>query len=377
MKDKQGCAMEDPDVYKIALSLVPGIGGITARKILACTGSAEAMFSAPEKTLLGIPGVGELLAERIRNTGVLDQARRELEFINKGEITCLFYGEDAYPERLLDCYDAPMLLYRRGQVNLNGRRMISIVGTRRPGSYGMDMCKCLVRDLASLSRDLVIVSGLAYGIDHCAHKSAMENGLDTVAVLGHGLKYMYPALHRHVAEKISLQGALLTDFASDQKPERNNFIRRNRIVAGLSDVTIVVQSGQKGGALITADIANSYHRDVFTFPGRVGDPASAGCNQLIKTHKAALIEGAGDVAYLLGWDTDLPAEKKTQGKLIHGLSDKEAQIMKILRSEGHVSIDRICLKSSVPVSRISGILLNLELAGLIKCLPGDVYCAEN
>jgi DNA processing protein len=205
----------------------------------------------------------------------------------------------------------------------------------------------------------------------------MENGLDTVAVLGHGLKYMYPALHRHVAVKISLQGALLTDFASDQKPERNNFIRRNRIVAGLSDVTIVVQSGQKGGALITADIANSYHRDVFTFPGRVGDPASAGCNQLIKTHKAALIEGAGDVAYLLGWDTDPPAEKKTQGKLIHGLSDKEAQIMKILRSEGHVSIDRICLKSSVPVSRISGILLNLELAGLIKCLPGDVYCPEN
>jgi len=369
--------MEEPDVYRIALSMVPGIGGITARKILACTGSAEALFSVPEKTLLGIPGVGELLAERIRSTAVLDLARRELEFINKGEIACLFYGEDVYPERLLDCYDAPMLLYRRGQVNLNGRRMISIVGTRRPGAYGMDMCKCLVRDLASFSRDLIIVSGLAYGIDHCAHKSAMENGLDTVAVLGHGLKYMYPAMHRNVAAKISMQGALLTDFASDQKPERNNFIRRNRIVAGLSDVTIVVQSGHKGGALITADIANSYHRDVFTFPGRVGDPASAGCNQLIKTHKAALIEGAGDVAYLLGWDTDPPVKKETQCKLFQGLSDKEAQIIKILRSEGHVSIDRICLKCSVPVSRISGILLNLELAGLIKCLPGDVYCAEN
>jgi DNA processing protein len=266
------------------------------------------------------------------------------------------------------------LLYMLGQVNLNAGRIISVVGTRRPGSYGLDMCKHLVRDLASLDRELVIVSGLAYGIDHCAHKTAMENGLDTVAVLGHGLKYMYPALHRQVAAKITRQGALLTDFASDQKPERNNFIRRNRIIAGLSDATIVVQSGHKGGALITADIANSYHRDVFTFPGRVGDPASAGCHQLIKTHKAALIEGAGDVAYLLGWDIDPPAEKEKLGKPIHGLSDSEEQIIAILRSEDQVSMDTLSLKCSIPVSRISGILLNLELAGLIKCLPGDMYC---
>ena len=368
--------MEEPDVYRIALGMIPGIGGITARKILAYTGSAEAVFSVPKKTLLAIPGVGDLLADRIRNTAILDQARRELEFINKRRITCLLYGENAYPERLLDCYDAPMLLYMLGQVNLNGNRIISIVGTRRPGSYGMDMCKCLVRDLASMNREMVIVSGLAYGIDHCAHKSALENGLNTVAVLGHGLKYMYPALHRQVAAKITRQGALLTDFASDQKPERNNFIRRNRIIAGLSDVTIVVQSGHKGGALITADIANSYHRDVFTFPGRVGDPASAGCNQLIKTHKAALIEGAGDVAYLLGWDTDHAAEIEKPEKLFHGLSDKEKQIIEILRSEGHVSLDRISLKCSIPLSRISEILLNLELAGLIKCLPGDVYCTD-
>ena len=368
--------MEEPDVYRIALGMIPGIGGITARKILAFTGSAKAAFSVPKKTLLGIPGVGDLLADRMRSTGILDQAKRELEFINKRRITCLFYGEDAYPESLLDCYDAPMLLYMLGQVNLNGRRMISIVGTRRPGSYGLDMCKCLVRDLASLNRELVIVSGLAYGIDHCAHKSAMENGLNTIAVLGHGLRYMYPALHRPVAEKITRQGALLTDFVSDQKPERNNFIRRNRIIAGLSDATIVVQSGHKGGALITADIANSYHRDVFSFPGRVGDPVSAGCNQLIKTHKAALIEGAGDVAYLLGWDIDSPDEKEKQEKLFHGLTDKEKQIIEILRSEGHVSPERISLKCSIPASRISEILLNLELAGLIKCLPGDVYCTD-
>jgi DNA processing protein len=368
--------MEEPDVYRIALGMIPGIGGITARKILDYTGSPKAVFSVPKKTLLGIPGVGDLLADRIRSTGILNQARRELEYINKKRITCLFYGEDAYPECLLDCYDAPMLLYMLGQVNLNGKRMISIVGTRRPASYGLDMCKCLVRDLASLNQELVIVSGLAYGIDHCAHKSAMEYGLNTIAVLGHGLRYMYPALHRPVAEKITRQGALLTDFVSDQKPERNNFIRRNRIIAGLSEATIVVQSGHKGGALITADIANSYHRDVFTFPGRVGDPVSAGCNQLIKTHKAALIEGAGDVAYLLGWDIDSTDEKRKQEKLFHELSDTDKQIIELLRSEGHVSPERISLKCSIPASRISGILLNLELAGLIKCLPGDVYCTD-
>jgi DNA processing protein len=368
--------MEENDIYRIALGLIPGIGGITARKILAFTGSAEAVFSVPQKTLLGIPGVGDLLADRISSEGIIDQARRELEFIHKKGINCLFHGDDTYPERLLDCYDAPLLLYMLGQVKLNGSRMISIVGTRRPGAYGLDMCKCLVRDLASFNRELVIVSGLAYGIDHCAHISAMENGLETIAVLGHGLKYMYPALHRQVASKITRQGALLTDFASNQKPERNNFIRRNRIIAGLSDATIVVQSGHKGGALITADIASSYHRDVFTFPGRVGDPASAGCNQLIKTHKAALIEGAGDVAYLLGWDTDPPLEKAQQGKPFHELSEKEKEIIEMLRSEDHVSIDRIGLKCNIPVSRISGILLNLELAGWIKCLPGDVYCTN-
>lgn len=374
MKEKTYFRLEDPDLYRIALGMIPGIGGITARKILDRIGSAEAVFSASRKKLLGIPGVGDLLVDRIRNTRVLDRARRELDFINRKSVNCLFYGEDGYPERLLDCYDAPMFLYMMGQANLNNRRMISIVGTRRPGPYGTDMCKCLVRDLASLDRSLVIISGLAYGIDYCAHISALENGLNTIAVLGHGLKFLYPAMHRQVAAKITRQGALLTDFASDQKPERNNFIRRNRIIAGLSDVTIVVQSGQKGGALITADIANSYHRDVFTFPGRVGDAASAGCNQLIKNHKAALIEGARDVAYLLGWDNEPPVEMEKPEIPKHPLSDKKKQVLEMLRAEGQVPIDRICLKCGIPVSRISRILLDLELAGLIKCLPGDLYC---
>ena len=268
------------------------------------------------------------------------------------------------------------MLYMRGNVNLNSKKIISIVGTRRPGSYGLDICNRLVRDLASGSQDLIVVSGLAYGIDHCAHKSALENGLDTIAVLGHGLKYMYPALHREIAGKITEQGALVTDFGSDHKPEKNNFIRRNRIIAGLADATIVVQSGHKGGALITADLANSYHRDVFTFPGKVGDPASAGCNRLIKTHKASMVEGARDVMYLLGWDPGSQAETNMQTKLFHELSEMEEKIMELLRAEENVSIDVICLRCDIPVNRISGILLEMEFAGLIRCLPGDVYSTE-
>jgi DNA processing protein len=366
--------MEEQDVYRIALGMISGVGGITARKILSYIGDPKAVFSVPRKTLVEIPGVGDLLADRIRSPGIVERAKQELEFISKKGIACLFYGDDAYPERLLDCYDAPMLLYRMGKPCLNGTRIISIVGTRRPGSHGLDLCRCLVRDLASLEPELVIISGLAYGIDHCAHRTALEMGLDTVAVLGHGLKYMYPALHRQVAGRITQQGALVTDFHSDQKPEKNNFIRRNRIIAGLSDTTIVVQSGLKGGALITADIAGSYHRDVFTFPGRVGDPISAGCNRLIKSHKAALIEGAEDVAYLLGWDTLNPAGKKEQGDVCCKLSHNEMKIIEALRAEGQVTIDRLSMHCNVPVSRISEILLDLELRGLIRCLPGEIYC---
>jgi DNA processing protein len=377
MKNTRDTTMVEEDVYKIALSLIPGIGGIIARKILAFTGSAKAVFTIPKESLLNIPGVGMLLADRITNKDILKKAEQELDFLNRKGIECLFYGEDGYPERLLDCYDAPLLLYLQGNVDLNGKHIISIVGTRRPGSYGLDICSRLVRDLAFEIPKLIVVSGLAYGIDHCAHKSALGNGLDTIAVLGHGFKYMYPALHREMARRISGQGALVTDFGSDHKPEKNNFIRRNRIIAGLADATIVVQSGHKGGALITADIANSYHRDVFTFPGRVGDPASAGCNQLIKIHKASLVEGARDVLINLGWISEPKTETMTQTEPFHELSEMESKIMDVLRTEGNVTIDEICLRCNMPVNRISEHLLMMEFAGLIKCLPGDVYGTES
>jgi DNA processing protein len=325
---------------------------------------------------LEIPGVGKLLAGRISDKTFVLSAKREVEFIRNKGIRCLFYGEDDYPQRLLECCDAPMVLYNLGRAGLNGHRIISIVGTRRPGTYGLDLCRSLVADLASMDRGTVIVSGLAYGIDHCAHKSALDNGLETLAVLGHGLKYMYPALHRQMAAKITDHGALLTDFSSNQKPERNNFIRRNRIIAGLSDATIVVQSGLKGGALITADIADSYHRDVFAFPGRVGEMASEGCNSLIKNHKAAMIEGAEDLAYLLGWDSGSTVRAENHAAGFNQLSEMEKDIIGHLRSAGHTKLDDLSVKCHIPVSRMAEALLKLELEGMVSCLPGDVYAAR-
>ena len=361
-------------LYRLALGMVPGIGNIGAKRLLAFAGSAEGVFRLNRTQLLEIPGVGSIIADRILDKSVFERAREELEYIRKNNIVCLFYSdENAYPESLRHCEDAPLVLFTRGKLDVNGRKTLSIVGTRRPSSYGMDSCRKLIRNLAERFPDLVIVSGLAYGIDHCAHKVALECGLETVAVLGHGLKFMYPAIHRQTAHRIESSGALVTDFPSWEKPERNNFIKRNRIIAGLSEATIVIESGVKGGALITADLANSYHRDVFALPGRVIDPSAAGCNSLIKSHRAALIEDYKDVEYQLGWEQPAEGRPVIQKTMFRELTMEEKLIIQVLESEGETSTDLICYQTSLPVSRVSGILLDLELAGMIRALPGNCY----
>ena len=357
----------------VALSMVPGIGNIGSKRILAHTGSAGAVFQLDRRALIKIPGVGSLLADRILDKTVIKKAGKELDYNRKSNITCLFYPEGDYPERLRYCEDAPLVLYTRGNMDLDGKKLLSVVGTRRPSSGGQDNCRKLIRDLAGRHPDLVVVSGLAYGIDHCAHKTALECGLDTIAVLGHGLKFLYPSIHRQIAGKIESSGALISDFPSGEKPEKNNFIKRNRIIAGLSEATIVVESGIRGGALITADLANSYYRDVFAFPGRTSDPSSAGCNRLIKSHKAALIEDYRDVEYLLGWEKSAEKTGDIQRTLFRELSNAEKSILQVLESEGESSIDLICYRSGLPVSRMSGVLLDLEFAGLIQAMPGDYY----
>jgi len=361
----------------IALSMVPGIGSIGSKRILQYTGSAEAVFACDGRSLKRIPGVGSLLASRILDKKVIENAAKELEYISRNGIKCLYYTEENYPAYLKFCEDAPLVLYVRGELKLEGKKVLSVVGTRRPSVHGLENCNRLIRDLAGRHSDLVIVSGLAYGIDYCAHLAALESGINTIAVLGHGMKYMYPAYHRKIARRIESCGALLSDFPSGERPAKNNFIKRNRIIGGLSEATVVVESGVRGGALITADLANSYNREVFAFPGQAADATAAGCNRLIKSHKAALIENFRDVEYMLGWDSKENPKQEIQGSIFPECTIQEKKILEVLKSEGESSVDLICFRSGLPVGKLHEVLLNLEFTGLIKALPGDYYRLVN
>ncbi|KPK86077.1 MAG: hypothetical protein AMS27_05920 [Bacteroides sp. SM23_62_1] len=365
--------MDDPElVYKIALSMVPGIGSITARKLINTTGSARNVFQEKKNMLLRIPGVGELTAGKISTGGLLQQAEEEILYIRKNNIRPLYFKDRDYPNRLNQCPDGPIMVYMKGKADFNNGKFLSIVGTRTPTSYGIDMTSKIVSSLAEKGHHLVIVSGLAYGIDVCAHKEALKHGFQTIAVLGHGLRYLYPSSHYSVARKIEGQGALLTDFPSYEKPERNNFIKRNRIIAGLSDATLIIESGIKGGALITADIANSYNRDVFAVPGKVGDPFSSGPNQLIKRHHASLVENSEDIEYLAVWDRK-EKNMAVQTELFRDLSEEERMLINILSLEEKLEVDLLCIRTGMPVGQVSALLLSLEFAGYVKSLPGNLY----
>jgi DNA processing protein len=362
-------------VFLIALAMLPGIGGITARKLIHLFGSPEAVFREKKEYLRKIPRIGEMLADNAIKNMALEEAQRELEYTRTEGISVFCFGEPDYPRRLSQCDDAPVLIYSKGNAKYNADKVLGVVGTRRPTQDGLEACSTLIEDLKYRGHECIIVSGLAYGIDHCAHQSALKVGLETIAVLGHGLRFLYPALHRNIANKITMQGALTTDFPSMQKPEPNNFIKRNRIIAGLSDAVIVVESGKKGGALITADLAFSYHRDVFAFPGRAKDIMSAGCNGLIKNHKAALIESCKDLEYILGWE---PSKGKYHDPLSGiKLNKDETKIFQLVAGENEISVDSICEKSGMQVKIVSGILLNLEFRGLISCMPGHRYRCVN
>lgn len=359
--------------YQIGISLIPGIGSINAKKLIAYTGSIEAVFKEKKKNLVKIPGIGDVLAESIVNQDILNEAEKEIEFINRYEINHLFYLEADYPARLKNCEDGPVILFYKGDVDFNQAKVLSIVGTRNATDYGKECCNKLIDDLKTRNHNILIVSGLAYGIDICAHRAALRNSLETVAVLGHGLATLYPSVHKATAKEITKQGALVTDFVSNTQPDRNNFVKRNRIIAGLADATLVVESGIKGGALITADIANSYNRDVLAFPGRANDNYSQGCNWLIKSNKASLIENVEDLEYILGWDSPGTEKPAVQTELFAEISPEEKRILDILRESSELPIDLICIHSEMPMSRVSAMLLNLEFAGLVRSLPGKVY----
>ncbi len=357
--------------YKIALSLIPGIGPVNAKKIITHTGSAEAIFRESGKNLKLIPGMANTLFDNFPVNEILGKAEKELEFIEKYELDTLFYLDPEYPDRLKQCNDAPIVLFRKGKCELNRQKVISIVGTRRATPGGRELCTNFVKEIGERHPGIIIVSGLAYGIDITAHKASLDNEMSTVAVLAHGLSTLYPAAHRDIAKKITEKGSLLTEFLSYETPEKQNFIKRNRIIAGLSDATIVVESGIKGGALITANMANSYNRDVFAFPGRVNDRWSKGCNRLILTNRAALIEDVSNFEYIMGWQQT--EDNKPQKKLLIELDAEEKKLLKKLEENDKLSLDDISAAMDLPGSQLSGILLNLEFKGLIRSLPGKIY----
>ncbi len=351
-----------------------GIGSATVRKLIHHAGSPEAVFAEHLSKLEKIPGIGRETLTKLRSRqSVLTDVEKEIEHAEKKNTRMLWYEDEEYPERLRQCSDGPLLLYARGKMNPNPARILSIVGTRKATERGLEHCDRIISELASGYPDLIIVSGLAYGIDVAAHRAALHQGLDTFAVLGHGLDHVYPAAHRATAEQISGQGALLSDFPMGELPIPKNFIKRNRIIAGLSDGTLVVESAKKGGAMVTADIANSYNRDVFTIPGRPGDEFSEGCNYLVKTNRAALVESAADIEYLLSWDIRSGRQQAVQQALFSTLGDEEKKIMEALREEQELQIDVLCHKTGLPIHQLSSLLLQLEFTGLVRALPGNRY----
>jgi len=356
-------------IHKIGLTLIKSVGHVTAKSLLEHFGDPEAIFKANRKELLQIPGIGPATADQILANDALKIAEEQLKFIKKQKVDVLFYTDNNYPKRLKNCFDAPVLLYYKGTADLNHSRIISVVGTRKATEYGRQLCKQLAVTLAGYN--VIVVSGLAYGIDIAAHKESLYQDIPTVGVLAHGLDRIYPPLHQPIAQKMLLNGGLLTEFPLHTNPDKENFPKRNRIIAGLADATIVVEATAKGGALITADIANSYHRDVYAFPGRSTDVSSEGCNFLIKTNRAALINHAKDLAYYLGWE-EVKSKKTEQTQLLIGLSDEAQKIVDLLRVSD-LRIDELSIRSEIPQSKLAMHLLNLEMQGILISLPGKMY----
>ncbi len=360
-------------IYQIGLTLIEGIGDVNAKNLLAYCGSAKDVFKEKKAKLQKIPGIGQTLANAVfQSKHVLKRAEEEITFIEKYKIRPLFFTESAYPLRLKSCSDGPILLYYKGTANLNTDKILAVVGTRRPSEYGKQLTEQLVNDLSGSG--ILVISGLAYGIDILAHRTALDSGLETVGVLAHGLDRIYPGTHNTTAKKMLQQGGLLTEFMSHTNPDAVNFPKRNRIVAGLCDALVVVESKRSGGSLITATIGSSYNKDVFAFPGRAGEPLSEGGNGLIKQNKATLVENAEDVLFAMQWQEKKITDKKTkQIPLQISLTEDELRVFECFRTKGSLHLDELCQITQLPVSKVSALLLQLEFSNLIKSRPGKMY----
>lgn len=360
--------------YQLALTLLPGVGDITAKNLIGYCGGAEAIFNEKQQALLKIPKVGQIVADKIKNgkTQSLKRAEEEIRFIEKNKIKALFFTSDLYPKRLKSCNDSPIMIFVKGNANLNPEKCIAFVGTRNATDYGKMITEKIISDLAAID-GLMTISGLAFGIDITAHKMSIKNNIPTIGIVAHGLDMLYPAEHRNTAEKMLEEGAVISEFMSKTNADKENFPKRNRIIAGMADAVVVVESAIKGGSLITADIANSYNRDVFAVPGQVDKEYSKGCNALIKDNKANLIQSAADIEFFMGWDKKDQKSVPKQARLFEDLDAEEKQLVEFLKENAKSDIDTICFRSGVKLNRIPALLLNLELKGVIRNYPGKVY----
>lgn len=357
--------------YRIALSLIPGVGFVHAKSLFNYFGSAKAIFKAREKTLMKVPGIGSITAGNIRSQNILQRAEAEVEFIRRHRIKTFFYQDTDYPSRLKLCEDAPIVLFAHGKGDFSRDKMVAVVGTRHATDYGRRFCDEIVSGMAARG-GYCVVSGLAYGIDIAAHKACLKYGVPTIGVLGHGLDQIYPSLHRSVAEKMLEDGGLVTDFLSHTEIERQNFLRRNRIIAGMTDAVVIVESAERGGALVTADIAGSYNRDVFAVPGRASDPYSRGCNELIRQNKASLVDNLDDLEYFMSWQPKIDKPAVIQSQLFADLAPDEKAIVDCMQEKA-LSIDDICQQVRIPAGQVSSLLLGLEFSGIVVSLPGKIY----
>ncbi|WP_289037914.1 DNA-processing protein DprA [uncultured Zobellia sp.] len=355
----------------LRLQGAPKIGDVTLKKLIAHCGSATAVFEEKRQNLLKIDGVGTHALKGLYDVEHQEAAEEEYGYIEKNSIGFSYFLDEDYPSYLKHCIDSPVLLYKRGNINLENRKLISIVGTRKITSYGTAFCEKFIEDLAPLNP--IIVSGFAYGVDITAQKAAVKHGLQTIGCLAHGLNQMYPKTHEKYIRDVEKNGGFYTEFRSTSNPDRENFLKRNRVIAGMSEATVVIESAEKGGSLVTADIANSYNRDVFAVPGRVQDKYSSGCNNLIKQQKAHMLTSAADLIYLLGWNIAEKEPQTIQKQLFVELEPTEQSIYDYLHKNGKQLLDSIALECRLPIFKVSSTLFNMEMKGVIRPLPGKLF----
>jgi DNA processing protein len=361
----------DELIATLRLQHVPNIGDVIAKRLIEHCGSPSAIFEAKRNHLLQIDGIGTHTIRHLFDAEHLEAAETECLFITSNNVEWTYFQDADFPHYLKHCIDSPILLFKKGKIALEGRKIISVVGTRKITSYGTAFCERFIADIAPLNP--IIVSGFAYGVDICIQREAIKHGLQTIGCLAHGLNQIYPKIHAKYQADVCTNGGFFTEFWSTSSPERENFLKRNRIIAGMSEATLVVESAEKGGSLVTADIANSYNRDVFAVPGRTSDTYSLGCNNLIKQQKAHILTSAADMIYLLDWDLEEKETKVVQKQLFVDLDETEQLIYKYLQKNGKQLLDSVALSCKIPIFRASSTLLAMEMKGVIRPLPGKLF----